>query len=303
MSEKIIETHDLTFYYGKRRGIVDVNLSVEKGEVFGFLGPNGAGKTTTQRILLDIIRPTKGSAKMFGLDCQKKGVEVRRRIGYLPGELSLYPNMKGRNFLDMLVSLQGRAVEPGYREQLCERLNFDSSRKMKEYSRGNKQKIGIIAAFMTKPDLLILDEPTGGLDPLMQQTVMELVREAKAEGRTIFFSSHILPEVQVVCDRVGIIREGQLIKTERVETLTKQQFKRLYLTMRQIPPANAFALEGVTEIGREGKTVKLEIRQGLDQVMQTAVPYGIEDIDVPPVTLEEIFLAFYDRQHQGENHA
>src|SRR5690606_32144468 len=147
-----------------------------------------------------------------------------------------------------LVSLQGRAVEPGYREQLCERLNFDSSRKMKEYSRGNKQKIGIIAAFMTKPDLLILDEPTGGLDPLMQQTVMELVREAKAEGRTIFFSSHILPEVQVVCDRVGIIREGQLIKTERVETLTKQQFKRLYLTMRQIPPANAFALEGVTEI-------------------------------------------------------
>jgi ABC-2 type transport system ATP-binding protein len=288
MSQKIIETQDLTVYYGKHRGIVGVDLSVEKGEVFGFLGPNGAGKTTTQRVLIDVIRPTKGRATIFGLDCRKQGVSIRKRVGYLPGELSLYPNMRGRDFLHMLASLQEKKVERSYRQQLYERLNFDPTRKMKQYSHGNKQKIGIVAAFMGKPDLLILDEPTTGLDPLVQQIVMELVKEAKDDGRTVFFSSHILPEVQAVCDRVGIIREGQLIKTERVETLTKQQFKRLYLTLRQSPPADAFAIEGVTETGRDGQMVMLEIRQGLDKVMETAVPYGIDDIETPPVTLEEI---------------
>jgi ABC-2 type transport system ATP-binding protein len=303
MSQKIIETQDLTVYYGKHRGIVDVDLSVEKGEVFGFLGPNGAGKTTTQRVLIDVIRPTKGRATIFGLDCRKQGVSIRKRVGYLPGELSLYPNMRGRDFLHMLASLQEKKVERSYRQQLYERLNFDPTRKMKQYSHGNKQKIGIVAAFMGKPDLLILDEPTTGLDPLVQQIVMELVKEAKDDGRTVFFSSHILPEVQAVCDRVGIIREGQLIKTERVETLTKQQFKRLYLTLRQSPPADAFAIEGVTETGRDGQMVMLEIRQGLDKVMETAVPYGIEDIETPPVTLEEIFMTFYNRQNNGGQHA
>jgi ABC-2 type transport system ATP-binding protein len=307
MSDKIIGTEDLTVYYGKHRGIIDVNLSVEKGEIFGFLGPNGAGKTTTQRVLLDVIRPTKGRATIFGLDCRKEGVAIRKRIGYLPGELSLYPNMKGRNFLNMLASLQEKKVERSYRQQLYERLNLDPTRKMKEYSHGNKQKIGIVAAFMGKPDLLVLDEPTTGLDPLMQQIVMELVQEAKGDGRTVFFSSHILPEVQAVCDRVGIIREGQLIKTERVETLTKQQFKRLHLTLRETPPPDAFEIEGVTETGRdglgEGHLVMLEVRQGLDKVMEAAVGYGIEDIETPPVTLEEIFLAFYDRQNRGGNHA
>jgi ABC-2 type transport system ATP-binding protein len=224
-------------------------------------------------------------------------------VGYLPGELSLYPNMRGRDFLHMLASLQEKKVERSYRQQLYERLNFDPTRKMKQYSHGNKQKIGIVAAFMGKPDLLILDEPTTGLDPLVQQIVMELVKEAKDDGRTVFFSSHILPEVQAVCDRVGIIREGQLIKTERVETLTKQQFKRLYLTLRQSPPADAFAIEGVTETGRDGQMVMLEIRQGLDKVMETAVPYGIEDIETPPVTLEEIFTTFYNRQNNGGQHA
>lgn len=307
MSGSIIKTQDLTVYYGRHRGIIDVNLSVEKGEVFGFLGPNGAGKTTTQRVLLDVIRPTKGRATIFGLDCQEEGITIRKRVGYLPGELSLYPNMRGRNFLNMLASLQEKKVERSYRQQLYERLNLDPSRKMKEYSHGNKQKIGIIAAFMSKPDLLVLDEPTGGLDPLMQQIVMELVREAKDDGRTVFFSSHILPEVQAVCDRVGIIREGQLIKTERVETLTKQQFKRLHVTLRRSPPADAFAIEGVAETERDGhgdgQKIMLEIRQGLDEVLETAIAYGIEDIETPPVTLEEIFLAFYDRQNEGGNRA
>ncbi len=299
MTQHVIETKNLTVYYGKHRGIENVNLAVEQGEVFGFLGPNGAGKTTTQRTLMDIIHPSSGQATIFGMDCQTQGVEIRKNIGYLPGELSLYPNMKAVDFLDMLVSLQDKALDKSYRQQLYERLDFDPSRKMKEYSRGNKQKVGIIAAFMNKPDLLILDEPTGGLDPLIQQTVMELVREVKEDGRTVFFSSHILPEVQAVCDRVGIIRDGQLIQTSTVESLTEQAFKRVNLTFTDAPPADAFAMEGVTETERDGNTVMLEIRDGLPELMKTAASFGIEDIDTPHVTLEEIFLSFYDRNSNG----
>jgi ABC-2 type transport system ATP-binding protein len=301
MAEHIIQTRDLTVYYGKHLGIRAVNLAVERGEVFGFLGPNGAGKTTTQRALLDVIHPTSGTATIFGLDTQTQGVALRRRVGYLPGELTLYPGMKARNFLDLQASLHHGTVDEAYRRLLCERLELDPSRRIREYSRGNKQKIGIVAAFMNKPDLLILDEPTSGLDPLVQQTVMELIREVKADGRTVFLSSHILPEVQAVCDRVGIIRGGELIKTERVETLTRAQFKRLHLTFRVPPPADAFALEGVSETGREGNLVRLEVRQGLDRLMQAAAPFGIEDIDSPPVTLEEIFLTYYNRSNGG-NH-
>lgn len=302
MTNPVVETHNLSVYYGRHRGIEDVNLSVEQGEVFGFLGPNGAGKTTTQRVLLDVIHPSGGQAMIFGRDCQKEGVDIRKRIGYLPGELSLYPNMKGMAFLDMLASLHEKALDPAYLRQLFERLDLDPSRRMKEYSRGNKQKIGIVAAFMNKPDLLILDEPTSGLDPLVQQTVMELVQEVKEDGRTVFFSSHILPEVQSVCDRVGIIREGHLVKTERIEALTTQSFKRLHLTLKTVPPVDAFSLEGVTETGRYDQTIMLEVRDSLSKVIEIAMPFGIVDIDTPPVTLEEIFLAFYDRKPNGVNH-
>ena len=295
MTNHVIETHDLTVQYGKRRGIKNINLSVEQGEVFGFLGPNGAGKTTTQRVLMDVIHPTSGRAAIFGRDSQKEGVSIRKRVSYLPGELNLYPNMKAEDFLNMLASLQDARIDNAYRQQLYGRLDLDPSRNMKEYSRGNKQKIGIIAAFMGKPNLLILDEPTSGLDPLVQQTVMELVREVKQDGRTVFFSSHILPEVQAVCDRVGIIRDGELIQTASVEALTKQSFKRLNLTFQNMPPVDAFVREGVTEIGRDGSIVMLEIRSGLPELMATAAHYGIEDIESPHITLEEIFLNFYDR--------
>ena len=222
MTDYAIETKGLSLYYGRHRGILDVDLRVEKGEIFGFLGPNGAGKTTTQRVLMDIIRPTAGEAHIFGKNCQKEGVAIRERIGYLPGELSLYPNMTARQFFKMYFSLQKSNNDPGRWKTLADRLGLDTTRKMREYSSGNKQKVGIVAAFMNKPDLLILDEPTSGLDPLVKQTVMELVREANHGGATVFFSSHILPEVQAVCDRVGIIREGQLVVTERVENLTTQ---------------------------------------------------------------------------------
>lgn len=302
MTDIVIETQALTVYYGRHRGIEDLDMQVRQGEVYGFLGPNGAGKTTTQRVLLDIIRPTRGHARIFGLDCQKAGVQIRQRVSYLPGELSLYPNLRGRDFLQMMASLRGngRNQEKSYRAELCERLGLDPSRRMREYSRGNKQKVGLVAAFMNKPDLLILDEPTSGLDPLVQQTVLELVRETRADGRTVFFSSHILSEVQEVCDRVGIIRDGRLVKTERVETLTRQQFKRLRLSFAQAPPREAFALEGVTETARDEHTVLLEVRQNLAAVLQTAVDHQVLDMEMPPVTLEEIFLAYYGG---GNNHA
>ena len=298
---KPIETRDLTVYYGKHRGIINVNLEVDRGEVFGFLGPNGAGKTTTQRVLLDVIRPNRGRATVFGLDCRKEGDEVRRKIGYLPGELSLYKNMTGAGFLDLIGSIQHHDAENGYRTELVERLELDTSRKIREYSRGNKQKIGVVAAFMGKPDLLILDEPTSGLDPLVQQTVLDLVRQVRDEGRTVFFSSHILQEVEAVCDRVGIIRQGRLIKTERVETLTKQQFRRINLTLKTQPPTDAFTFQGVSETGRDGQTIMFEVREGLDELIKTALAFGILDIETVPVTLEEIFLAFYGRN--GGDHA
>ncbi|MFQ5400996.1 MAG: ABC transporter ATP-binding protein [Anaerolineae bacterium] len=297
MNENVIETRDLTVYYGRHRGIIDVNLTVRKGEVFGFLGPNGAGKTTTQRVLLDIIRPTRGSAAIFGLDCQKQGVEIRQRIGYIPGELSMYPNMTGRRYLDLIASLQD-GDSTAYRDEICQRLNLDTGRRIKNYSRGNKQKVGVVAAFMTKPALLILDEPTTGLDPLVQQTVMELVLEAKQDARTVFFSSHILSEVQTVCDRVAIIRDGQIAAVEDVDVLTRQQFYRIRFAFQQPPPENAFAFDGVTEVSRTDNHVVLEVRDSLPALMRAAAQYGICDIETQPVTLEEAFLTYYGADSQ-----
>lgn len=297
-SETIIQTIDLSVYYGAHRGIKDLNLSVKKGGVFGFLGPNGSGKTTTLRTLLDIIHPTRGSAAIFGLDSKKDGSAIRERIGYLPGELSLYPAMKANYFLNLLGSLQKNRPDESYLKELIERVDLDPSRKIKEYSHGNKQKIGVVAAFMGKKDLIILDEPTNGLDPLVQQTVLELVQEVKREGRTVFFSSHHLNEVQEVCDSVGIIQNGKLIKTERVETLINQQLKRLNIVFKQAPPSDAFTIAGIKEIGRESNQVLFEIKSGLDQLMERAAPYGIKDIETRSVSLEEIFLSFYGPQNK-----
>ena len=301
MADYAIETHGLSVYYGRHRGILDVDLCVEQGEVFGFLGPNGAGKTTTQRVLIDIIRPTAGDASIFGLDCQKEGVTARERVGYLPGELALYDSMKVRRFFKMYASLQKGNSEPGYWQTLSDRLELDTGRRIGQLSRGNKQKVGVVTAFMNKPDLLILDEPTTGLDPLIQQTVMELVREANRAGATVFFSSHILPEVQAVCDRVGIIREGQLVATERVEDLMTQHFKRVRFSFASTPPDHAFEQEGITVMARDGQNITLEIRQDLPEVMAAAASYGITDIETIDVSLEEIFLAYYGRGNGGDN--
>jgi ABC-2 type transport system ATP-binding protein len=293
MSNPLIETRGLTVYYGRHRGIIEVDMSVAQGEVYGFLGPNGAGKTTTLRVLLDIIRPSRGTARIFGLDSRKDGSELRRRVGYLPGELSLPRTVTGKRFLDSLDAIRGRNADPEYLRQLCQRLDLDTGRRIREYSRGNKQKLGVIAAFMHKPELLILDEPTTGLDPIHQRTVLDMVREARAEGRTVFFSSHILSEVQEVCDRVGIIRAGRLVKVESVDALTAQPFQRLRLRFEQQPQPEAFALEGVRVMDRDDHSVFLEVRQNLPAVMQAAAPFAIVDIETQPVTLEEVFLAYY----------
>lgn len=302
MNTPVIETHGLTVYYGKHRGIVDVDLRVEKGEVFGFLGPNGAGKTTTQRVLLDVFPPTAGSARIFGLDCQTQGVELRRRIGYLPGELALYDNMKAAQFFKMYEYLRQSGQPKGYWRELADRLDLDVTRKIRQYSRGNKQKVGIVAAFMSRADLLILDEPTGGLDPLVQQTVLDMVREAKAEGRTVFFSSHILSEIEAVCDRVGIIRDGRLVATERVEDLVGRRINRLTMVFETLPPAGTFAFDGVAELDRHDQSVTLEVTANLAQVLAAAAQHHVVDIETHNIGLEEIFLTYYGRGHGG-NHA
>jgi ABC-2 type transport system ATP-binding protein len=301
MEQAILETQNLTVYYGAQRGVHGLNLSVQPGEVFGFLGPNGAGKTTTLRVLLDIIRPSAGRATIFGMDCQKEGVKIRRRVGYIPGELNLYPNMRADEYLRMVDGVRGNTTDRRYLNSLFERLELNPRRKMRTYSRGNKQKIGLAAAFMGKPELLILDEPTTGLDPLVQQTVLELVREAKQEGRTVFFSSHILPEVQAVCDRAGIIRKGELAATEQIESLTRRNIHRLRLRLEQMPAEGTFGMPGVEEVGRTENDVTLEIRSGLNEVFKTAVQYGIADLENFPVTLEEVFLAYYGNNRRNED--
>lgn len=301
MKEKIIETQNLTFYYGKHRGIKNVNLTVEQGEAFGFLGPNGAGKTTTQRILLDVIRPSSGQAFIFGMNCHTHGVEIRKRIGYLPGELALYKDMRAEEFFKMYEYLRGANHVNGYWRELATKLDLDTSRKIGNFSRGNKQKVGVVAAFMSKPDLLILDEPTGGLDPLVQQTVLDLVREVKKEGHTVFFSSHILSEVQAVCDRVGIIREGELIVTQRVEDLIAARLNRMTLIFGDLPPSGIFNFNGVVEISRAEKSVVLEVRENLPKVLSAAAQYSIRDIETHNISLEEIFLNYYGKEN-GEKH-
>lgn len=301
MSDNVIETHNLTVYYGKHRGIKNVNLTVEKGEVFGFLGPNGSGKTTTQRVLLDVIRPTSGRATVFGMDCRKQGVELRKRVGYLPGELALYKEMRASEFFTMYEYLRGDNGAEGYWRTLAARLDLDTTRKISTYSRGNKQKVGVVAAFMNRPDLLILDEPTGGLDPLVQQTVLEMVREVQADGRTVFFSSHILPEVQAVCDRVSIIRAGELVATQRVEELVAQRINRMSLTFTTLPPAGVFTIPGVTELKRTEQSIMLEVQENLPQVLTVAAQHDIQDIETHNVSLEEVFLAYYGKGNGG-NH-
>lgn len=295
MNEAVIQMQALTHRYGKFTAVKDVNLTVNRGEIFGFLGPNGAGKTTTIRTLLDFIRPTEGSAKIFGLDVRQHSVEIRRRLGYMPSELTLWENWTGAQYVRWLSQVHGKNVMPEA-ERLAERLQYDLKRSLSGMSTGMKRKMGLIAALAHKPELLILDEPTNGLDPLMQAAFHALMLEAKAEGRTVFLSSHILPEVEHICDRVGIIRAGELQAVETVENLTRVAFRWMTLTFDQPVRVNGFQeIRGVSDYEVQGNQIKMKISGGadLDQLIKLAAQHTVTDLKFEQPTLEEIFLAYY----------
>ncbi|MHB8459951.1 MAG: ABC transporter ATP-binding protein [Candidatus Limnocylindrales bacterium] len=292
----IIRIERLTKSYGIHRGVVDVDLTVEAGAVFGFLGPNGAGKTTTIRTLLDLIRPTSGRAFVFDIETTADPVAIHRRIGYLPGEFTLYDRLTGGQTIDYFANLRG-GVDRAYQASLVERFEVDPSRRFREYSKGNKQKIGLVIALQHRPELLILDEPTSGLDPLVQQTFFEVLGEATAEGRTAFLSSHVLSEVEKACDRVAIIREGRIVKVDRVEALRDLAHHQVELRFAGPVPRAEFAdLPGVSDIVAEDHVLRLRVSGSITPVVRAAARHELVDFVSREPSLEEIFLAEYGRQ-------
>jgi len=294
--DPVIRTDRLTKRYGQHRGVIDLDLEVQPGEIFGFLGPNGAGKTTTMRVLLDLIRPTSGRATVFGIETTADPVAIHRRVGYLPGEFDLYDRLTGSDTIAYFANLRG-GVDEAYVSSLIERFDFDPSRRFKEYSKGNKQKIGLIVALQHKPDLLILDEPTSGLDPLIQQRFFELVREARDEGRTIFLSSHIIDEVDRTCDRVAIIREGKLVQVDRIEAIRQLAFHHVELLFRAPVPVDTFTeLDGVTSVEADGASIRMRVSGPVGAVMAAAAPHGLVDVVSREPNLEDVFLAQYGQE-------
>ena len=283
-----------------------LNLEVRAGEIFGFLGPNGAGKTTTIRLLLDLIRPTSGSATVFGLDSKNDSVELHHQIGFLPAELNLWKNQRADRILHYLASVRGNRGEfLAEARQLAKRLELDTTRRIRAYSSGNRRKLGLIIAMMHRPKLLILDEPSSGLDPLMQQTFYQLMREARDEGRTVFLSSHVLSEVQAICDRVGVLRDGRLRAVESVEALTHVDFRHIQLRLRAaVPPelsAALSALSGLSDLKVEGQQAKFILRGDFDPLLRVLDGVYVEDLRLHEPTLEEIFLAFYGDEEGKES--
>jgi len=292
----IIEVEKLTKSYGRRRGIADVSFEVSEGEVFGFLGPNGAGKTTTIRTLMALIRADSGTAKITGLDCWDRSVDIKRLVGYVPGEPSLDGNLTGGQILEYFAHLRG-GVDQKYLKQLVERLDLDTGRKFRQYSTGNKRKVVLIQAFMHKPRVLILDEPTSGLDPLNQQEFDGMVREAREQGRTMFLSSHVLSEVEKTCTRVAIIREGRIVKIGGVHDLKDIKRYEITISFAQPVPIEAFAqLEGVTDVERlnDGRAVRLAMQGSADAVVKAAAHYPVISLTSYEPSLEDVFLRYYE---------
>lgn len=301
----IIETNNLskTYVTGRKQvaALTDLSLSVTEGEIFGYLGPNGAGKTTTIRLLLDLIRPTHGSAKIFGMDVRQQAVELHQRIGYMPGELNLWPNQNAKRIVRHFAELRG-GVDWQYVDALTERLKLDLNMKFRSYSTGNKRKLGLVLALMHKPQLLILDEPTSGLDPLMQQIFNEMMREWRAEGKTVFLSSHVLSEVQAICDRVGILRDGVLRTVQTVNELTRRDFRWVTITFRDAPRVGHLPqLEGVNDVSTDGQTVRLRLSGDMDPLLKAIHDQYIIDFDAEDASLEEVFLAYYGNGKYASN--
>jgi ABC-2 type transport system ATP-binding protein len=298
----VIQTEKLSKFYGRQRGMVEVDLEVLEGEAFGFLGPNGAGKTTMIRTLLDHLRPTSGRATIFGIQTTVDPVAIHRRIGYLPGEFALYDKLTGGQTMDYFANLRG-GVDKAYQADLMARLDVDPSRRFREYSKGNKQKIGLIIALQHRPDLLLLDEPTSGLDPLIQQEFYGVIRDAKAEGRTVFLSSHILSEVERTCDRVAIIREGRLVRVDRTDALRDLAHHTVEVVFTERVPIEVFsALPGVSDAVVEGQVLRMRVAGSITPVVQAAARFELSDFISREPSLEETFLAEYGRTAVEVNH-
>lgn len=290
----IIETHGLTKDYGKGRGVFELELMVPQGRVVGFLGPNGAGKTTTIRQLMGFIRPDAGTAHIFGQDCFAKAPAIQARVGYLPGEIAFPDDMTGDGYLRFAANLRGKAGRASLAraQELCRRFELDPKLRIKRMSKGTKQKLGIIAAFMHSPELYLLDEPTSGLDPLMQGTFLALLAEEKAAGKTILLSSHIFEEVERTCDTAAILRAGRLVAVENMEALRKSRRKVFSLRFADEKTAVLFA-NGLTDAAREGARVTVPVTGDVDALVKRAACYPVRDLSVRPQSLEELFLHYY----------
>lgn len=289
----VIETQHLTKYYGKSRGIIDVSFQVEEGEIFGFIGPNGAGKSTTIRLLLSLIYPTSGSATIFGKDVVRHGPEIRRHIGYLPSEVFYYEGMKVIDLLRYAASF----YEGDYTDrmhELAEYMELELNRRIDELSYGNRKKVGIVQGLLHAPKLLFLDEPTAGLDPLMQRKSFELIRRENQErGVTVFFSSHILSEVQRLCHRVAIIREGRIVEISDIQTLQKNNYKRVRVVADRVSPEH-FGLPGVTNLEQSNGTTRFFFKGDVNTLLQRIASLNIQDVTIEEPTLEEIFMHYYE---------
>jgi ABC-type multidrug transport system ATPase subunit len=297
----IIQTHQLTKSYGRSRGILEVTFDIQEGEDFGFLGPNGAGKTTTMRTLMGLLHANTGSAAIGGLDSWKESTEVKKLVGYLPGEFTFDPGLRGAQIIEYLGHLRG-GVDQAYVRSLVERLGLDPSKRFREYSHGNKQKLGLVQAFMHQPRLLILDEPTSGLDPLNQQEFYKMLAEIHAEGRTVFLSSHILPEVEQTCDRVAIIREGRLVIIDHVSALKAIRQRDVEIAFAGPASVEWFKQAAdVTKVaqGADECTLQLVVQGDLAEIIQIAGQHGATNIATHEPTLEEAFLRFYEPQQES----
>jgi len=302
MKGQAVEIKGLTKWYGSFQALYGVDLTVKEGEILGFLGPNGAGKTTTIRCMLDQIRPSSGSIRVLGMEPEQKPTEVQERAGYLPGELQLEGTMRVDSLLGYLQELRGNRIDPDYLKGLIERLELDTSRKIKNLSSGNKQKIGIVQALMHQPELLILDEPTSGLDPLMQQVVYQLLREAQSGGATVFFSSHILSEVEALADRVAIIRKGKIVEESTPGQLIEMALRRVVISFQE--PVDLSPLEeidGVKVLSAGSDTqVTLQVEGHMDQLIKSLASFPVKDLQTTSHSLEEIFLKYYRDESQEE---
>ncbi|NOR88657.1 MAG: ATP-binding cassette domain-containing protein [Anaerolineales bacterium] len=297
MSESyVIQTQGLIKSYGNVQALFGVDLEVKQGEVFGFLGPNGAGKTTTIRCMLDLIRPQGGTIRVLGLNPQAEPEAIKERVGYLPGELHLDENMTARQVFRYFNRLRGNRSNWDFIQELSDRLKLDLKTPIKNFSHGNKQKVGVVQALMHRPELVLLDEPTGGLDPLMQQEVLRMLAEAQDNGATVFFSSHIISEVQAIADRVAIIRKGKIVEVAETASLLNRSMRRVRIRFQQPTEADElFNLPGVELLTQDdGLSILLQVEGEMDALIKTLAHYPVSDFETQRTSLEEIFLAYYE---------